>query len=134
MNQAIIMGRIVREPDVKQTPTGLSVASFTLAVDRKYKNSEGVKETDFINIVAWRQLAEFVGKYCTKGIKLLITGTIQIRSYENKEGRKVYLTEIIASDIEFAESKNTNQNISRETQAGVVSIAEDDNTELPFDL
>ena len=105
MNKAILMGRLTRDPELRTTSSQVPVATFTLAVDRKFKNANGEKQADCIPVVAWRNNADFVGKYCKKGSKMIVTGSIQTRAYDDKEGRKVYVTEVIADDIEFAESK-----------------------------
>lgn len=124
MNKAILIGRLTRDPELRTTQSQISVATFTLAVDRRFKNKDGEREADFINVVAWRSTAEFVGKYCKKGTKLAICGNIQTRNYENKEGNKVYVTEVVADEVEFAESK-------KEANEPII---EKDNTQLPFDL
>jgi single-strand DNA-binding protein len=128
MNKSIIIGRLTRDPEIKTTPSNVAVATFTLAVDRKFKNAAGERQTDFIPIVAWRTTAEFVGKYCQKGTKLVVCGSIQTRTYDDKEGRKIYVTEIIADEVEFAESKRDGD---KKPDANEI---EDDDTELPFDL
>ena len=112
MNLAICMGRLTRDPESKATQTGVAVATFTIAVDRKFKNAAGEKVADFIPVVAWRNTAEFVGKYLKKGNKVVVTGSIQTRTYDDKDGKKVYITELIADDVEFAESKSDKGNES----------------------
>jgi single-strand DNA-binding protein len=128
MNKVFLMGRLTRDPDIRTTQSNIQVATFTLAVDRKYKDSNGDRPTDFIRIVAWRGTADFVGKWCTKGTKLVVCGNIQTRNYENKEGQKVYVTEVVADEVEFAESKKAESKQEEEY------IKTDDATELPFDL
>ncbi len=104
LNKAILMGRLVRDPELRHTPSSIPVTSFTLAVDRNYgKGAE--KQTDFIDCVAWRQTAEFVSKYFFKGSRIAVTGQIQIRSWDDAEGKKRFATEVIADDVEFVESK-----------------------------
>ena len=105
MNKAILMGRLTKDPDLRTTPSQVSVATFTLAVDRRYKSASGDRPTDFINIVAWRGLADFVGNYCRKGIKLVVSGSIQTRTYDDKDGKKVYVTEIVTNNIMFLDTK-----------------------------
>lgn len=100
MNRAILIGRLVRDPDLRYTSNGTAVCSFTLAVDRK-KNKDGEKETDFIPIIAWRQLAELCANYLKKGQQAAVEGRIQVRNYDNTEGRKVYVTEIVADNVQF---------------------------------
>jgi single-strand DNA-binding protein len=126
MNTFIGMGRLTRDPEIKVTQSGTSVATFTLAIDRKYKDKSGEKKTDFINCTSWRNTAEFIGKYARKGTKLIVTGEIQTRTYDDKDGKKVYVTEVVVESVEFAESK-------RDEEKQVVIEADDDTT-LPFDL
>lgn len=109
MNKVILMGRLTRDPEVRysQNDTSMAIARFSLAVDRRrtQNNSDG-QTADFINIVAFGRLGEFAEKYLKKGTKVALTGRIQTGSYTNKDGQKVYTTDIVAEDIEFAESKN----------------------------
>lgn len=101
MNKCILVGNLTRDPELTQTPSGVSVCKFSIAVNRNYTNASGEREADFINIVAWRNTAENCGKYLTKGKKVAICGQIQTRSYEDKEGGKRYITEVIADEVEF---------------------------------
>ncbi|MDL2302310.1 single-stranded DNA-binding protein [Lachnospiraceae bacterium OttesenSCG-928-D06] len=109
MNKVILMGRLTRDPEVRysQGETPLAIARYSLAVDRRGRsNNNDEQNADFINCVAFGRAAEFVEKYLRKGTKIAITGRIQTGSYTNKEGNKVYTTEVVAEDHEFAESKN----------------------------
>lgn len=143
MNKVILLGRIVRDPDIKYTQgdNTMCVAKFSLAVDRKFKQ-DGQPTADFINCVAFGKTAEVLEKYCTKGTKLVVEGRIQTGSYTNKDGQKVYTTDIAVENIEFAESKaSVEQNNSRPEPAnattnGFVNIpqAMDEQDELPFDI
>jgi single-strand DNA-binding protein len=101
LNQTIIIGRTTKEPEIRQTQSGVAVATFTIAVDRNFKNQNGEKETDFFNIVCWRGLAETVGRYLGKGRLVAVSGRLQNRSYEAKDGTKRYITEIVASEVQF---------------------------------
>lgn len=101
MNKCVLVGNLVRDPELTQTPSGISVCKFTLAVNRNYTNANGEREADFINIVTWRGLAENCGKYLVKGKKVALSGQIQTRSYDDKDGNKRYATEVIADDVEF---------------------------------
>lgn len=103
MNRIILLGRLTREPDVKVTSTGKTVATFALAVDRPFAGKDGKREADFINIQAWNKTAETVGNYVSKGQRLLVEGRLQIRSYDGKDGQKHYVTEVIADRVEFIE-------------------------------
>lgn len=107
LNKAILMGRLTADPDVRQTPTGVSVATFTLAVDRGYAKQGEERQTDFINIVAWRSTAEFVGKYFKKGQLVAVDGSIRTRNYTDRDGNKKYVTEVVANEVFFAESKRS---------------------------
>lgn len=104
MNKVILIGRLTKDADLRATTTGTAVASFTLAVDRQFKAQNGTKETDFINCIAWRKQAENVAKYVHKGSKIAVEGRLQVRKYE-KEGQARWITEVIADNITFLESK-----------------------------
>jgi len=105
MNKVILMGRLTRDPEMRQTASGLPVASFSLAVDRSYKGQDGERKTDFINIVAWRQRAEFASRYFFKGMRVAVVGSMQTRSWEDQQGQKRYATEVVADELHFADSK-----------------------------
>lgn len=105
LNRAILMGRLTRDPELKQTPNNVSVATFSLAVDRNYQSDKDNKQTDFINIVAWRHTAEFVSKYFTKGQLVAVEGSIQTRSYQDKDGNNRTVFEVVANQVYFAEKK-----------------------------
>jgi single-strand DNA-binding protein len=105
LNVAVLMGRLVADPELRQTPSGVSVTSFTLAVDRSYVKAGTERQTDFIDVVAWRGTAEFVCKYFRKGQLAAVQGSIQTRSYTDKEGNKRKAFEIVADNVHFAESK-----------------------------
>ena len=105
MNKAIMIGNLTKDPDVRTTPSGVNVCSFSIAVNRRRANADGEKVTDFFNIIAWRSLADNCGKYLAKGRKVCVVGEIQNRSYE-KDGAKKYITEIIAEDVEFLTPKS----------------------------
>jgi single-strand DNA-binding protein len=146
MNKAILMGRLTRDPEVRysQSDTSMAIARFSLAVDRRFqKNSDG-QTADFINIVAFGKLGEFSEKYLHKGTKVALEGRIQTGSYTNKDGVKVYTTEIVAENIEFAESKGSAENAGGQSyQApqgaapapaddGFMNIPDGIDEELPF--
>ena len=107
LNRAILMGRLTRDPELRQTPNNVSVTSFTLAVDRNYQSDKNNRQTDFINIVAWRQTAEFVAKYFVKGQLVAVEGSIQTRNYQDKDGNNRTAFEVVADQVYFAEKKNT---------------------------
>lgn len=112
LNVAVLMGRLVADPELRQTPNGVSVTSFTLAVDRSYVKSGQERECDFIDVVAWRGTAEFVCKYFHKGQLAAVQGSIQTRTYTDKQGNKRKAFEIVADNVHFAESKRDSQNSS----------------------
>ena len=131
MNKAILIGNLTKDPEISTTTSGISVCNFTLAISRKFKNAEGEYESDFINCVAWRNTGEFVHKYFRKGQKIAITGTIQTRNYENQEGKKVYITEVVAEEAEFVEKKSSTDNGGVQKEVSRLERIEDDDT-LPF--
>lgn len=102
------MGRLTKDPELRRTPSGTAVATFSIAVDRDFKCKDGERETDFIDIVAWRQTAEFVSKHFTKGRMAVVEGRLQIRDYTNKDGQKRRVAEIVADNIYFGDSKRDN--------------------------
>ena len=111
LNKVVLAGRITADPELKQTPSGVSVLRFTLAVNRRYsRNSEqGEQQTDFITMVAWRQTAEFISRYFKKGSAICIVGAIQTRSWQDQQGQKRYATEVVADEAMFVDSKSDNQ-------------------------
>lgn len=140
MNKIILMGRLVRDPEIKYTTgeNSKTVARYTLAVDRRFKR-DGEPTADFINCVTFGKSAEFAEKYFRQGIKIVITGRIQTGSYTNKDGQKVYTTDVVAEDQEFAESKAASQQNQNNASGSVPSsddfmnIPDGIDEELPFD-
>lgn len=129
MNRFSIIGRITRDIDLTTTNSGLSVAKFNVAVDRKFKNEDGEKITDFFNIVVWRTLAENIAKYCKKGSKVFLSGELQNRSWEAEDGTKRYMTELIANECEFLDTmKSTAENEEAEKE----ELKPIDDADLPF--
>jgi single-strand DNA-binding protein len=111
LNRSILIGRLTRDPELRYTPAGVAVTQFTLAVDRPFSNSQTKeKEADFIPVVTWRQLAETCANYLRKGRLTAVEGRIQVRSYDNNDGKKVYVTEVIADNVRFLESSRTDDN------------------------
>jgi single-strand DNA-binding protein len=106
LNRVILIGRLTRDPELRYTPAGVAVTQFTLAVDRPFTNQQKEREADFIPVVTWRQLAETCANYLRKGRLAAVEGRIQVRNYDNAEGRKVYVTEVIADNVRFLESGN----------------------------
>ena len=110
LNHITIMGRLVRDPELRRTGSGIAVASFTVAVDRDFGGRDGgEKETDFIDCVAWRQTGEFVSKYFTKGRMIVVSGRLQIRSWTDKDGNKRRTAEVVADNVYFGDSKRDNE-------------------------
>lgn len=141
LNRIDIMGRLVRDPERRQTGSGIPVASFTLAVDRDRKNESGEKETDFIDVVVWRHTAEFVSKYFTKGMLAVASGRLQNRSWEDKDGNKRRTAEVVADNVYFGETKKESGDqgngyvpqYSAPAQNAPTNFAVlDDDGELPF--
>lgn len=149
MNKAILMGRLTRDPEMRSTTNQVPLASFTLAVDRRFKNASGERQTDFIPIVAWRQQAEFASRYLHKGSRIVVVGSIQVRNWEDAEGNRRTMTEVVADELHFADSKpsgsgdyeapaaqpqqGSSQKKEKETGDGFFP-GPDDDTALPFDL
>lgn len=106
LNRVVLIGRLTRDPELKYTPAGVAVTQFTLAVDRPFTSQSGEREADFIPVVTWRQLAETCANYLRKGRLTAVEGRIQVRNYDNNEGKRVYVTEVIADNVRFLESSN----------------------------
>ncbi|MFZ3103019.1 MAG: single-stranded DNA-binding protein [Desulfitobacteriaceae bacterium] len=108
LNRVVLIGRLTKDPELRYTPNGVAVANFTLAIDRNYKNAQGEKETDFIPCVVYRQLAELVTNYLSKGKLAAVDGRIQVRTFTGQDGQKRWVTEIIAEDVRFLSPKDNN--------------------------
>lgn len=137
MNHVSLLGRLTKDPEVKKTQSGTSVCSFTIAVDRRFKNADGTRQTDFIPCVGWRQVADIIGQYFHKGSRIGITGSIQTRSYDGQNG-KVFITEVLAEEIEFIDKKSETQEQKQipAPQAEAITPNEEEYIEesLPFDI
>lgn len=141
MNKVILIGRLTRDPEVKTTQSQITVCAFTIAVDRKFKTAGGERQSDFISCVAWRQQAEFLGRYFQKGSRVAIVGNIQSRTYDDSQGKKVYVTEVVVEKVEFVDSKgeattktaSANPPPAPAVDSGFYPTMDDDTT-LPFDL
>ena len=107
MNKAILIGRLTRDPELRTTPTGRNVCQFSIAVNRNFTNANGEREADFINCVVWDKQAENLAKYQHKGNQIAVEGRIQTRNYDDKGGKRVYVTEILATNISFLDAKGT---------------------------
>ena len=146
LNHIVLMGRLTRDPELRRTGSGVAVASFTLAVDRDYAAQGAEKETDFVDIVAWRSTAEFVSKYFSKGRMAVVSGRLQIRNWQDKEGNKRRSAEVVADNVYFGESKRDSMASSGFDQTPPVSYQApanpaassdfstlmDDDPDLPF--
>ena len=130
MNKIFLIGNLTRDPELNVVSTGVSVCRFSIAVSRRFANSDGNREVDFINIVAWRGLADTCAKYLKKGNKVAICGNLQTRSYENKEGVKVNIFEIVADEVEFLTSKSQaeseNETVKDDQVAELQPVEDDD--------
>lgn len=136
MNRAILLGRLTKDPDFNTTSSGISVCSFTLAISRRFANSNGERETDFINIVTWRTTAENCHKFLKKGSQVSIIGSIQTRTYDAQDGTKRTVTEVVADEVEFISSKTSSgsQEVEapRTEEKAKVSKLEPIDDTLPF--
>lgn len=154
LNHIVLMGRLTRDPELRRTGSGIAVASFTLAVDRDFAAQGAEKETDFVDIVAWRNTAEFVSRYFTKGRMAVVSGRLQIRNWTDKDGNKRRSAEVVADNVYFGDSKRDNagnagfdqtpnysapspsyhqtQTAPQAPVASGFSMLEDDDSELPF--
>lgn len=134
LNKAILMGRLVADPELRQTTSGVSVCSFRIAVDRNYSGAQE-KQTDFINIVAWRKTAEFVCNYFSRGSMIVVDGSIQCRNYEDKDGNKRTAVEVAAGSVMFGESKRQASGSSQPAVPGQgtnFDTGEMDSQDIPF--
>lgn len=135
LNRIVLMGRLTRDPELRRTQSGTAVTSFTLAVDRDFKGQNGEKETDFIEIVAWRNTAEFVCNYFTKGRMAVVEGRLQIRDWTDKNGNKRNSAEVVADNIYFGDSKRETANTSYQPSVDPTPKFEEldeQDGELPF--
>lgn len=139
INRVILVGRLTKDPEYRQTPNGIDVANFTLAVNRNFKSKNGEQQADFINVVVFRNQAQNVNNYLSKGSLAGVDGRIQSRSYENKEGQRVFVTEVVADSVQFLEPKNNNQQNNQPQQqrgqapAGNNPFANDNNANIDDD-
>ncbi|HEP3892176.1 single-stranded DNA-binding protein ssb [Streptococcus dysgalactiae subsp. equisimilis] len=138
INNVVLVGRMTKDAELRYTPSQVAVATFTLAVNRRFKEQNGERETDFINCVIWRQSAENLANWAKKGTLIGITGRIQTRNYENQQGQRVYVTEVVAESFQVLESRNQqsgqgnssqNDNSQSFSNSNPMDISDDD---LPF--
>lgn len=126
LNRAVIVGRLTKDPELRYTPNGVAVANFTVAVNRPFKNQQGEQEADFINCVTWRKQAENLANYMRKGSLIGVDGRIQTRSYENQEGRRVWVTEVLAENIKFLEYKKETEKQEQKSESETEKKYEND--------
>lgn len=132
LNKIVLMGRLVRDPELRRTGGGTAVATLTLAVDRDYTSQSGEKETDFIDVVAWRSTAEFVSKYFSKGRMAVVEGRLQIRDWTDKDGGRRRSAEVVADSVYFGDSKQRSESDTPPVSGDFREIPEDEEGELPF--
>ena len=141
LNKIIIMGRLTRDPELRRTGSGTAVTSFSLACDRDFKSQSGDKETDFIEVVAWKNTAEFASKYFSKGRMAVVEGRLQVRDWTDKAGNKRTTAEVVADNVYFADSKRSESNDNQKENFNALSgrlsddfvpALNDDTSELPF--
>lgn len=133
LNKFIGVGRIVREIELRATTSGTSIASFTVAIQRKFKDANGERQSDFINCVAFGKTADFLKSWFSKGAMLSVEGRIQVRNYEDKDGKKVYVTEVVADDVGFVEGKSDKPKEDKPDALEELATFEDEDPDaLPF--
>lgn len=118
LNRVVLVGRLTKDPELRYTPSGVAVANFTLAVNRPFTNQQGDREADFINVVVWRRQAENAANFLNKGSLAGVDGRVQTRNYDNSEGQRVFVTEVMAESVQFLEPKGSNQNRSSGNNGG----------------
>ena len=132
MNKVILIGRLTKDPELRYTSSNRPVTQITVAVNRTFTNQNGEREADFINVVIWDKQAENVAKYLTKGRLVDVEGRIQTRNYDNNEGKKVYVTEVVALSVQFLESKGSNTNVNNSSNP-FDNMVDTPNTYAPID-
>lgn len=143
MNRVVLVGRLTKDPDLRYTSNGVAVANFTIAVNRPFSNQQGDREADFINCVIWRKPAENLATYMKKGSLIGIDGRIQTRNFDGQDGKRVYITEVVADSVQFLETKNNNQNQQKSSdntyipetfrgEGGTTESPDINNDDLPF--
>lgn len=134
MNKVLLIGNLTRDPELLSTNTGVSYCRFSVAVNRAYSNSEGQREVDFFNIIVWRTLAESCGKYLKKGSKVAISGSLQNRTYDDKDNIRRTVTEVVATDVEFLPSASTHKDEGTFStqEESKPTLKEQDSDDIPF--
>lgn len=135
MNRTVLIGRLTKDPEIKNTASQVSVCTFTIAVDRRFKDNNGQRQADFINCVAWRQTANFIAQYFHKGSKIAVVGSIQTRNYEDKNGNKVYVTEVVVDEVEFVDSiSNSAPKKPDNSESTNIESSETEIDDMPFEV
>ena len=133
MNKVFLIGNLTRDPELSETNSGIAVCRFGLAVSRRRASDDAEQQTDFFNVTAWRGLADTISRFCKKGNKIAVTGQIQIRTYEDREGAKRTSVDIIADDVEFLSPKSNDEARTQETPKKKPALeAFDDDSDIPF--
>ena len=132
INRVVLVGRLTKDPEYRTTPSGVSVATFTLAVNRTFTNAQGEREADFINCVVFRKQAENVSNYLFKGSLAGVDGRLQSRSYENQEGRRIFVTEVVCDSVQFLEPKNAQTSNNNQSNNEVQQREKELQSENPF--
>lgn len=131
MNKVFLIGNLTKDPEMRSTQSGVAVCNFSIAVNRRFKNANGQQETDFLNVIAWRQLAELCNKYLAKGRKVAVTGSIQTRTYEAKDGSKRTAWNIVADEVEFLSPQNQQSSTQSAPGAYTTAASKDSGTYAP---
>ncbi len=133
MNKVFLIGNLTRDPELSETSSGISMCRFSIAVNRGFASGDNERETDFFNITAWRGAAENVAKFCKKGNKVAVTGSIQLHNYEDKDGIKRTAVDIVASEVEFLSSKSSSEGYTPTSKSKpTLQAVEDDDEDAPF--
>ena len=125
MNKVFLIGRLTKDPELRYTNNNIPAANFTIAINRPFENQNGVREADFINITVWRKQAENIKKYVFKGSLVAVDGRIQTRNYEDKDGKKIYVTEVIADSVEFLEPKQQREKSEKNNSEETTNVDKD---------
>lgn len=129
LNRVILIGRLTKDPELRYTPNGTAVASFTLAVNRGFANQQGEREADFIPIVVWQKQAENCANYISKGSLVAVEGRIQVRNYDGKDGQRRWVTEVVAENVRFLDKRDSGENTGMKSFGNEVEFSDDD---IPF--
>ena len=133
MNKVFLIGNLTRDPELTETPNGISVCRFSIAVQRSYANEDGERQADFFNCTAWRGLGETIARYCSKGKKVAVLGSIQLRNYEDNQGIKRTAVDIVVNDVEFLSPKaESEESVPTAKKKPTLRAMDDDDSDIPF--